>query len=86
MSLVRTEAEDAAKFYTSIFPNSRILDVWHFGEAGPREAGMVLAVDFEFDGQKFLAINGGPQFTFDEAVSFQVHTEGQEGRIGIGRR
>ena len=73
-----TEGEEAAKFYTSVFPNSRIVDVGYYGEAGPREAGMVLAVDFELDGQKFVALNGGPQFTFDEAVSFQVYCEDQE--------
>ena len=73
-----TEGEDAARFYTSLFPNSRILDVAHYGEAGPREAGTVMAVEFELDGQKFVALNGGPQFTFDEAISFQIHCEDQE--------
>jgi predicted 3-demethylubiquinone-9 3-methyltransferase (glyoxalase superfamily) len=73
-----TEAEDAARFYTSVFPNSRILDVSHYGEAGPRDAGLVLAVEFELEGQEFLALNGGPEFTFDEAISFQVHCEDQE--------
>ena len=73
-----TEGEDAARFYTSLFPNSRILDVAHYGEAGPREAGTVMAVEFELDGQKFVALNGGPQFTFDEAISFQVSCETQD--------
>ena len=73
-----TEAEDAAKFYTSVFPNSRILDVSHYGEAGPRDADLVLVVEFELEGQKFMALNGGPEFTFDEAISFQVHCEDQE--------
>ena len=73
-----TEAEDAATFYTSVFDNSRIVSVAHYPEAGPREPGMVMVVEFELDGQRFVAINGGPQFTFDEAVSFQVTCETQE--------
>ena len=67
-----TQGEDAARFYTSVFPNSRIVDVARFGEAGPREAGTVMVVSFELDGQPFTALNGGPDFTFSEAVSFQV--------------
>jgi predicted 3-demethylubiquinone-9 3-methyltransferase (glyoxalase superfamily) len=67
-----TQGEDAARFYTSVFPNSRIVDIARFGEAGPREAGMVMVVSFELDGQPFTALNGGPDFTFSEAVSFQV--------------
>lgn len=67
-----TEGEDAAKFYTSVFPNSRIVDVARYGEAGPRPAGTVMMVTFELDGERFLALNGGPQFTFSEAISFQV--------------
>ena len=67
-----TQGEDAARFYTSVFPNSRIVDIARFGEAGPREAGMVMVVSFELDGQPFTALNGGPEFTFSEAVSFQV--------------
>ena len=73
-----TEGEDAARFYTSIFPNSRILDVARYGEAGPRPAGTVMTVSFELDGQEFVALNGGPQFTFSEAISFQVSCETQE--------
>lgn len=73
-----TEGEEAAEFYTSVFPNSRIVDVAHYGEAGPREEGMVMAVSFELDGVKFVALNGGPEFTFDEAISFQVSCETQE--------
>jgi predicted 3-demethylubiquinone-9 3-methyltransferase (glyoxalase superfamily) len=73
-----TEGEEAAKFYTSVFPNSRIVDVARYGEAGPRPAGTVMVVSFELDGQKFTALNGGPQFTFDEAISFQVSCETQE--------
>jgi len=67
-----TEGEDAAKLYTSIFPNSRITHVSHYGEAGPRDAGSVLTVEFEPEGQAFTALNGGPQYKFSEAISFQV--------------
>jgi predicted 3-demethylubiquinone-9 3-methyltransferase (glyoxalase superfamily) len=73
-----TEGLDAAEFYVSIFPNSEITNVSHFGDAGPREKGMVLTVDFTLDGQRFTAINGGPEFTFDEAVSFLITCKDQE--------
>ncbi len=73
-----TKAEDAAKFYTSLFPNSRIGKITHYGEAGPKPAGTVLTVEFELDGQTFLALNGGPEFTFSEAISFAVSCETQE--------
>jgi len=73
-----TQAEAAADFYTSIFKNSRILNVTHYGEAGPRPAGMVLTVEFELDGQPFVALNGGPEFTFTEAMSLQIHCATQE--------
>ena len=73
-----TEGEEAARFYTSVFPNSRIVDVAHYGSAGPRPEGTVMAVSFELDGQKFVALNGGPQFTFSEAISFQVDCQSQE--------
>lgn len=72
-----TEGEDAARFYASVFPNSRILDISRYGSAGPRPEGMVMTVSFELDGQHFVALNGGPDFTFDEAVSFQVECENQ---------
>jgi predicted 3-demethylubiquinone-9 3-methyltransferase (glyoxalase superfamily) len=72
-----TEAEEAAGFYVSVFPKSRIVDVAHYGEAGPREAGMVMTVQYELNGNPFLALNGGPQFKFDEAVSFTVTCEDQ---------
>ena len=72
------QAEDAANFYTSVFPSSRIVDVDRYGEAGPRPAGMVMIVTFELDGQLFTALNGGPEFTFDEAISFEVSCETQE--------
>jgi predicted 3-demethylubiquinone-9 3-methyltransferase (glyoxalase superfamily) len=73
-----TEAEEAAAFYTSVFENSRIVNVTHYTDAGPREAGMVMTVEFELDGQRFVGINGGPQFTFDEAVSFEIKCETQD--------
>jgi predicted 3-demethylubiquinone-9 3-methyltransferase (glyoxalase superfamily) len=73
-----TEAEEAAEFYCSIFPNSNILKVSRFPEGGPREAGMVMTVDFELNGNRFTGINGGPEFKFDEAVSFLITCEGQD--------
>ncbi len=73
-----TEGEEAAKFYTSIFENSRILDISHYGDAGPRPAGTVMTVSFELEGQEYLALNGGSEFRFNESVSFQVHCETQE--------
>ena len=73
-----TEAEAAARFYTSVFPNSRIVEVTRYGAAGPRPAGMVMTVSFELDGQRFTALNGGPEFKPNEAVSFDVSCETQE--------
>ena len=73
-----TQGEEAAEFYTSIFENSRIVDVARYGEAGPRAAGTVMTVSFELDGQKFVALNGGPEFTFNEAISLQVACRSQE--------
>jgi predicted 3-demethylubiquinone-9 3-methyltransferase (glyoxalase superfamily) len=73
-----TEAEEAAGFYTSVFKNSRIVHVARYTEAGPRPAGSVMIVEFELDGQRFVAINGGPQFKFDEAVSFQISCATQD--------
>ena len=67
-----TEGQEAAEFYTSIFPNSKITEVTHYGEAGPRQAGSVMTVTFELDGKRFAALNGGPEFTFNEAVSFLI--------------
>ena len=72
-----TEAEDAANFYTSVFKNSRIVSITHYGDAGPREPGTVMTVEFELDGERFVGINGGPEFTFDEAVSFQINCDTQ---------
>jgi predicted 3-demethylubiquinone-9 3-methyltransferase (glyoxalase superfamily) len=73
-----TEGEEAARFYTSIFEDSKILNITHYGEAGPRPAGMVMTVAFELRGQRFTALNGGPEFTFNEALSFEVNCETQE--------
>ena len=72
------QAEAAAAFYVSVFKNSRVVNVTHYTEGAPRAAGMVMTVEFELDGQRFVAINGGPQFTFDEAVSFQINCEDQD--------
>jgi predicted 3-demethylubiquinone-9 3-methyltransferase (glyoxalase superfamily) len=69
---------EAAEFYVSVFPNSQVTNVTHYGEAGPREAGTVLTVDFVLDGQPYTAINGGPEFTFDEAISLLVNCADQE--------
>ena len=77
-----SEAEQAAEFYTSIFKNSRITDISRFGEAGfevhQKPAGSVMTVEFELDGQTFTALNGGPVFTFNEAVSLQIYCDSQE--------
>ena len=72
-----TEGEEAAAFYTSVFPNSRITDVARYGSAGPRPEGTVMTVSFELDGQAFVALNGGPELAFSEAISFQVDCEDQ---------
>jgi predicted 3-demethylubiquinone-9 3-methyltransferase (glyoxalase superfamily) len=73
-----TEGEEAARFYTSVFPNSKLGKITRYGSAGPRPEGTVMTVDFELDGQEFVALNGGPQYTFTEAISFQVFCETQE--------
>jgi predicted 3-demethylubiquinone-9 3-methyltransferase (glyoxalase superfamily) len=73
-----TEAEEAANFYISVFKNARMVSIARYTEAGPREAGMVMTVEFELDGQRFVGINGGPEFKFNEAVSFQIDCEDQE--------
>jgi predicted 3-demethylubiquinone-9 3-methyltransferase (glyoxalase superfamily) len=73
-----TEGEEAATFYTSVFPNSEILEITRYGSAGPRTEGTVMTVSFELDGQKFIALNGGPDFTFSEAISFEVSCDSQE--------
>ena len=77
-----TQAEDAAKYYCGIFKNSRIVQVQRYGKAGKeihgKPEGSVMVVEFELDGQRFTALNGGPQFTFNEAVSFEVQCEDQK--------
>jgi predicted 3-demethylubiquinone-9 3-methyltransferase (glyoxalase superfamily) len=73
-----TQAEEAATFYTSLFKNSEITEVSRYGEAGPGLAGSVLTVTFTLDGDEFLALNGGPEFKFNEAVSFQINCDNQD--------
>jgi predicted 3-demethylubiquinone-9 3-methyltransferase (glyoxalase superfamily) len=72
------EAEEAANFYVSLFPNSKIRGVTRYPEGSPGEAGTVMTVDFELNGQPFVALNGGPEFKFTEAVSFLINCETQE--------
>ena len=72
-----TEAEEAAAFYTSVFDDSRVVNTTHYPEGSPGEAGTVMTVEFELAGQRFVGINGGPQFSFDEAVSFEITCEDQ---------
>jgi predicted 3-demethylubiquinone-9 3-methyltransferase (glyoxalase superfamily) len=71
------QAEQAAKFYVSIFPNSRIGTITKYGPPGPLPEGVVMTVDFELDGQRFVALNGGPEFRFSEAISFVIPCETQ---------
>ncbi|MBA2473488.1 MAG: hypothetical protein DLM61_09020 [Pseudonocardiales bacterium] len=73
-----TQGEEAANFYITVFENSRILDVARYGAAGPGPEGAVMTVTFELDGQNFVALNGGPHFMFNEAISFQVSCETQD--------
>lgn len=72
-----TQAEEAANFYVSIFKNSRIVGISRYGEAGPGQKGSVMTVTFELEGQRFIALNGGPQFKFTEAISFSVDCKTQ---------
>lgn len=72
-----TNAEEAVRFYVSIFPNSRIVEIMRCGDAGPGPCGSVLTITFELDGQQFIALNGGPQFRFNEAISLMVSCESQ---------
>jgi predicted 3-demethylubiquinone-9 3-methyltransferase (glyoxalase superfamily) len=72
------KAEEAANLYTSVFKNSKIGRIARYGEAGPGPKGTVMSVTFQLDGQEFIALNGGPQFTFSPAVSFLVSCETQE--------
>lgn len=73
-----TNAEEAIDLYTSLFKNSKIVNVSRYGEAGPGQAGTVMTATFTLDGQAFMALNGGPEFTFTEAISFFVNCETQE--------
>ena len=73
-----TQGEAAARFYTSIFPGSQLGEITRYGSAGPREEGTVMTVGFELMGQEFIALNGGSDFTFNEAISFQVLCDDQE--------
>jgi predicted 3-demethylubiquinone-9 3-methyltransferase (glyoxalase superfamily) len=72
------QAEEAASHYTSIFKNSKLGRVSRYTEAGPRPAGSVLTVEFELNGQKFVGLNGGPEFKFNEAISFQIYCDDQD--------
>jgi predicted 3-demethylubiquinone-9 3-methyltransferase (glyoxalase superfamily) len=72
------QAEDAAKFYVSIFKNSKLLTVTRYGDGGPRPTGSAMTASFELEGQPFTALNGGPSFRFTEAVSFVVHCDTQQ--------
>jgi predicted 3-demethylubiquinone-9 3-methyltransferase (glyoxalase superfamily) len=72
-----TQAEEAARFYTALFPESAITNISYYSDAGQKPVGTVLAVSFTLRGQPFMAINGGPEFTFTEAVSFQIECESQ---------
>ncbi|HST02169.1 MAG TPA: VOC family protein [Usitatibacter sp.] len=71
------EAEEAAGFYVSVFPNSKVTAVSRYGEAGPGPKGTVMTVAFELDGKQFTALNGGPLFKFNESVSFVVNCKDQ---------
>ena len=73
-----TQGEDAANFYTAVFPNAKLGKITRYGSAGPRVEGTVMTVGFELMGQEFVALNGGPEFTFNEAISFQVLCDNQE--------
>ncbi len=71
-------AEEAANYYVSIFKNSKIVGIARYGEAGPRPAGTAMVVNFQLDGQDFIALNGGPEYKFTEAISLYVTCETQE--------
>src|SRR4051794_41792051 len=82
------EAEEAAEFYTSIFPNSRVLSVSHYGEAGPRPAGTVMTVEFELDGQRLVGLKGGGEVPVPQGVFLQDEAAaegGGQGRTGPAR-
>lgn len=68
-----SNAEEAVNFYVSLFPDSKVLDTLRYGDAGPGPAGSVMTIDFTLQGQRFTALNGGPHFKFNEAISFHIH-------------
>lgn len=72
------QAEEAANHYLSVFKNSKLGRIGRYNEAGPGPVGSVMVVEFEVNGQKFIALNGGPQFTFNESISFQIHCSDQD--------
>ena len=72
------QAEEAARFYVSIFPNSKLVKVSRYGDAGPGPAGSAMTVEFQLEGQSFVALNGGPHFKFTEAISFVVNCQTQD--------
>lgn len=72
------QAEDAANYYTSIFEDSKLGRVTRYTDAGPGPVGTVVTVEFELNGQKFVALNGGPQFKFNESISFEIHCADQD--------
>jgi len=73
-----TQAEEAANFYVSIFPNSKIVTIARYGDGAPRPKSSVMTVTFELDGQKFIALNGGPLFKFTDAISLLIECKSQE--------
>ncbi len=73
-----TESQEAAEYYVSVFPNSKITNIVNYPEGAPRPAGTVMIVEFVLDGQEYTAINGGPEFTFDEAISFLIDCADQD--------
>jgi predicted 3-demethylubiquinone-9 3-methyltransferase (glyoxalase superfamily) len=73
-----TQAEEAATYYTSIFSGAKLGNISRYGEGGPQPAGMVITAEFELNGQRFVALNGGPDYTFTEAVSFQIPCADQD--------
>jgi len=80
------QAEEAANFYVSIFNNSKIVSISRYGEAGPGVKGSVMTVLFELEGQKFIGLNGGPQFKFTEAISLSVDCKTQEEVDGFWKK
>jgi predicted 3-demethylubiquinone-9 3-methyltransferase (glyoxalase superfamily) len=72
------QAEEAANFYCSLFPDSKVLNITRYGSAGPGPEGQVMVVDFQLAGQRFTGINGGPEFTFSEAISLLINCDSQE--------